>query len=196
MAVRWQDRREALSGAAGMRHEVLAGPAPLSFLDAIRLLDTDAAFRDWLSARLAVAPCAAFRWETPALSTALASRPFEFVLIEDRFLDRAPDPTAFAASFRATEASAVAVPNLGRTSELIVPRGIAAPETYTHLAAFLRAAPTEQIHTLWRCVAATVLRRLSDRPLWLSTAGAGVAWLHVRVDPAPKYYAYRPYRTA
>lgn len=49
---------------------------------------------------------------------------------------------------------------------------------------------------LWRCVAETMLRRLSGRPLWLSTAGAGVAWLHVRVDPVPKYYAYPPYRVA
>lgn len=30
----------------------------------------------------------------------------------------------------------------------------------------------------------------------LSTAGAGVRWLHVRVDDRPKYYHYRPYPQA
>ena len=29
--------------------------------------------------------------------------------------------------------------------------------------------------------------RIDDRPLWLSTAGDGVAWLHVRLDQRPKY---------
>ena len=39
-------------------------------------------------------------------------------------------------------------------------------------------------------------RRLSAKPVWLSTAGAGVSWLHVRLDDRPKYYGYAPYREA
>ncbi len=35
--------------------------------------------------------------------------------------------------------------------------------------------------------------RVGDRPTWLSTAGHGVAWLHVRLDTRPKYYRYTPY---
>lgn len=38
--------------------------------------------------------------------------------------------------------------------------------------------------------------RVGTRPVWLSTAGAGVAWLHVRLDDRPKYYSYRPYTLA
>jgi hypothetical protein len=34
------------------------------------------------------------------------------------------------------------------------------------------------------------------KPVWLSTAGAGVSWLHVRLDDRPKYYGYRPYQEA
>ncbi len=37
-------------------------------------------------------------------------------------------------------------------------------------------------------------KRVSDKPVWLSTAGGGVPWLHVRLDNRPKYYSYRPYR--
>ncbi|MFO1021395.1 MAG: hypothetical protein U0903_11970 [Planctomycetales bacterium] len=32
------------------------------------------------------------------------------------------------------------------------------------------------------------------KPVWLSTAGAGVPWLHVHLDDQPKYYSHAPYR--
>jgi Family of unknown function (DUF6940) len=32
------------------------------------------------------------------------------------------------------------------------------------------------------------------KPVWLSPAGAGVSWLHLRLDDQPKYYGYAPYR--
>ncbi len=31
--------------------------------------------------------------------------------------------------------------------------------------------------------------------VWLSTCGTGVYWLHMRMDPSPKYYSYRPYKS-
>ena len=45
-------------------------------------------------------------------------------------------------------------------------------------------------------VGGAVQRRLGTKPVWLSTAGAGVSWLHVRLDDRPKYYGYAPYRQA
>ena len=45
-----------------------------------------------------------------------------------------------------------------------------------------------------RTVAAAVRRRVSDPPVWLSTAGMGVSWLHLRLDSQPKYYRHGPYR--
>ena len=67
---------------------------------------------------------------------------------------------------------------------------------YGHLAAFVREAPREQVHALWARVGELVLERVSNVPLWLSTAGGGVAWLHVRLDSRPKYYTHAPYRRA
>jgi hypothetical protein len=55
-------------------------------------------------------------------------------------------------------------------------------------------APEPQKHALWMLVGVAMQRRLNNRPVWLSTAGAGVSWLHVRLDDRPKYYGYRPYR--
>jgi hypothetical protein len=62
------------------------------------------------------------------------------------------------------------------------------------LAAFIRRAPRTQVHDLWRVVGATMEGQLSAMPVWLSTAGMGVSWLHIRLDSRPKYYGFRPYR--
>ena len=64
---------------------------------------------------------------------------------------------------------------------------------YGHLAAFVRNAPHGQIHRLLSSVAGAMQSRLTQAPLWLSTAGDGVAWLHVRIDQRPKYFGYGPY---
>ena len=77
---------------------------------------------------------------------------------------------------------------------MVVPCEIASPSAYPHLAAFVRGAPAQQRHALWQRVARTMLGRLSDQPVWLSTAGAGVSWLHVRLDDRPKYYSFSEYR--
>jgi hypothetical protein len=46
-------------------------------------------------------------------------------------------------------------------------------------------------------VAETMTEQLDlKEPLWLSTAGQGVFWLHVRLDRYPKYYNHAPYRHA
>jgi len=79
---------------------------------------------------------------------------------------------------------------------MVVPCPIAEPSAYGHLAAFVRQAPEPQWHALWQTVGAAMTRRIGSRPVWLSTAGAGVSWLHVRLDDRPKYYGYAPYRSA
>ena len=38
--------------------------------------------------------------------------------------------------------------------------------------------------------------RIDSNPLWLSTLGLGVAWVHIRLDRTPKYYQYAPDRTS
>ena len=67
-----------------------------------------------------------------------------------------------------------------------------------HFASFLRGGSREQTHELLRAVGAAVDARMSEvddgaRPLWVSTSGSGVSWLHVRLDERPKYYTFQPY---
>ena len=170
------------------------------YRDILRLWQDDEAFRTFFISLLADAPFAGYRWETPAVTTATADRPFEFVLLNAPGIERPAEPLAFAEQFRAADADrrVVAFPNLGNDAVLFVPCPSAGvPDSaYVHLAAFVRHAPAAQVHELWRAVGAAMEARLNARPTWLSTAGMGVAWLHVRLDQRPKYYGYAPYRDA
>lgn len=193
----WRFRETPLPNGRGLHATASTPGGPLRWSEALSLLAADADFRTALAQRLADAPFVAFRWETPALSSSTVDRRFEYVLLDDPALARRAASPAFSAHFQGDlhDARVAEIPNLSGTSRLIVPRGIADDAAYPHLAAFLRSAPPEQVDALWRCTGEAVLRGLSPKPLWLSTAGAGVPWLHVRIDPAPKYYGHRPYAT-
>ncbi len=85
--------------------------------------------------------------------------------------------------------------NLGNDAFLIAPCPQASASVYPHLAAFARGASMEQQHALWEQVGEAIVTRLNERKLWVSTAGLGVYWVHVRLDSYPKYYSFAPYRS-
>lgn len=178
---------------AGRRYLIEHNKQPALLANVIAAWQIDTAFRMWFAKLLADAPYRAFRWETPGVTSATASRPFEFVLLDAPGIDRKPDRDAFAEHFAPGEAIA-RFANLSGDSTLIAPAPLADDSMYGHLAAFVRAAPAEQVDALWRTVGDAMTRRLSAKPVWLSTAGAGVSWLHVRLDDRPKYYGHAPYR--
>jgi len=71
--------------------------------------------------------------------------------------------------------------------------------SHAHLAAFVRGSAQRQQRLLWAAVATASLAALTEdrtgqAPLWVSTSGAGVSWLHVRLDASPKYYVQPRYR--
>lgn len=153
----------------------------------------DSRLADALGRALAELPFAAFRWETPAMTADRLETTFECVAVDDPSLDVRPDPTPFAEQL-SDDQSVACFPNLGGDALMVVPCPQAREHAYGHMAAFLRRAPLEQQRALWREVSMAMSERLGDRPVWLSTAGGGVAWLHVRLDDRPKYYAHSPYR--
>ncbi len=154
-------------------------------------------------------PHQAYRWETPPVSAQNLDRPFEFVAIEDLSLARPASSAAFAEHLHGAPTShAINFPNLGGDAILVVPTPSrmgssgnhsaqsATGDAYCHLGDFTRHASEGQQHKFWARVGQTFLKRVAQRPVWLSTAGDGVPWLHVRLDDYPKYYAYSPYRDA
>jgi len=192
----WSAQAEAVPG--GRRHTLEERGAPLSRARFLQRLRDDADFASWYSELLAAAPWPAFYWENPPLAAGVLERPAEFVLIEAPALAAVqPDAETFSGHFGAGD-GVVTFTNLGGDALLVVPEPAddAGPDACAHLAAFVRGAPRAQVRALWRAVAAAVLDRLGDEPLWLSTSGTGVAWLHVRLDRRPKYYQHAPYRSA
>jgi hypothetical protein len=190
----WSARDEQL--AHGSVVSVDLDNHPVRFSDVLRRWQDDPVFRAFFIALLADAPFPAFRWETPPITAASAGRPFEFVLLDSPELAGQPDPDAFAEHFGSTVESedVVSFPNLNNDAILVVPCPLGPVSAYGHLAAFVREAPDAQKHALWRLVGELMERRLGPTPVWLSTAGAGVPWLHVRLDQRPKYYGHAQYR--
>lgn len=190
----WTARNEPLPDDRGSKFSLNFGARPATFKEVLRGWQDDGEFRTFFNALLADAPYTAFRWETPALTAATVTRPFEFVLLDSPSLAREPEPLAFGEHFDGNNHAVAVFPNLGANALMIAPRPLVAPASYGHLAAFVRSAPEAQRHALWQAVGKTLSQRLGSKPVWLSTAGAGVSWLHVRLDDRPKYYGYAPYR--
>ncbi len=193
----WRAETEDLEGGR-VRRVTLFGDGPaLSCAEVVESWRRDDAFDAFFSNLLAAAPFPAFFWETPPVTAYTLGQAFECVLIDSPALARLEaEPAAFARPFAAApEDEVVTFENLGRDAWLVAPRPLAEAVDYPHLAAFLRVAPARQKAALWRRTGEAVTRLLSERPLWVSTSGLGVAWLHIRLDTRPKYYVHAPYRS-
>ena len=181
---------------SGRHYRVVENDFPVPFQRFFDLLATSAEFTDWYTATLAAFGAEAFYWELPPLMQTTLGEAAEFVLIGAPALARIPpERAAFASYFeQAASEDVIVFPNLGGDAVLVVPCPQGPDENYPHLAAFLRNAPRRQVRALWHMTAQQMLRSVGDRPVWLSTAGGGVAWLHMRLDSRPKYYSHAPYR--
>lgn len=156
---------------------------------------------DELSTLLANLSHPAFSIERPAVTS--LKEPADLCVIDNPVLSRAcPESSPFDHRLRSLECSAppfvVAFDNLSGDARLISPckhpnaPAISSDSAHTHIATFIRKAPREQQRNLWKVVAdsleARVLHQKRSHPVWLSTAGEGVFWLHVRLDSRPRYY--------
>ncbi len=132
-------------------------------------------------------------WETPPTTSSTRDRPFACILQDAPALaGLRPDPSPFRRELRGPVS---AFWNLGRDAVLVAPEP---PGAYAHLAAFCRNAPPRLQRALWARVGVELLAWWDrcDDPVWVSTSGLGVSWLHVRLDACPKYYTHGPYRDA
>ena len=183
-----ETRRTGGSSAAEMRVD----GRPMTVGEVLDGWAGDAAFRGFWVERLREVPFAAYCWETPPMVKTSLARPFVCTFVDSPALARAAaDPEPFAEHF--SDEPVVRFESLGRDAMLVAPCPHGRSEAYAHLASFVRDGPETQVHALWEEVAAAVRDRVGSRPTWLSTAGLGVSWLHVRLDSRPKYYRTREY---
>ena len=192
----FDSKLDILNGGRTHKFCIFHDAEPLRYADVIHLWQDNEAFRSFFISTLSDVPFSAYRWETPAVTTDTINRAFEFAILNTPALARTPDPIPFARHFAAADSKAdiVVFENLGKDATLVVPSPRGPAPSYGHLAAFTRQASASQNHALWRTVGETMQRQITERPLWLSTAGGGVSWLHVRLDSWPKYYGFRLYK--
>ncbi|WP_434426587.1 DUF6940 family protein [Nannocystis pusilla] len=184
-------------GAETRRHRLSSGDTAVSWAAFAAGLRADRGLRSALTEALIASPYSAFFWETPAVSARSTTRPFEMVVVSAPHLARAaPSPTAFAEHLEPDGPAVRTFANLGGDATLVVPRPLTEHAAYGHLAAFLRGGPAAQIDALWQAVGAALEEawERSSAPVWLSTSGSAVPWLHVRLDARPKYYVFGAYR--
>ncbi|KAL7488142.1 hypothetical protein ACHAW6_013740 [Cyclotella cf. meneghiniana] len=141
---------------------------------------------------------------------------FEFAMVNEpalkRFAERSPNRFAFDEHFSKcvnenskhgesdgakVKPTVCSFENLGGDARLVspLPQKNVDDANYSHLAAFVRNAPSNQVIEFWTLGAAQYLDVLKQRggKSWFSTNGMGVAWLHLRLDSRPKYYSYHPF---
>ncbi|MGD1704433.1 DUF6940 family protein [Dapis sp. BLCC M229] len=195
---------EILKESRVHKYTVTDNGKPISYAEVLNLWQSDSDFCAFFISLLSESPFSAYRWETPPITKDTLKRQFEFVLLNSPGLASNPDKMTFANYFATDDVNngIVVFENLGKDAILVVPSPIDSNSSlgetlfsaYSHLAAFIRNAPDAQKYALWRIVGETVQQQISDNPLWVSTAGGGVAWLHVRLDSRPKYYGYNLYK--
>ncbi len=173
-----------------------AGNKPISYGEVIDLWRTNAQFRKLFTDSIRCSSFKAFFWETPCLSTSTLDRDFEYTLTQSSdLLHAVADPSPFSKRFSSScNEGVLTFPNLGGDAILVVPCPVLEGKDYPHLARFIQCAPEAQIDLLWRAVGEAMRHRIASSPLWLSTAGRGVSWLHLRLDSRPKYYQHAPYK--
>jgi hypothetical protein len=158
-------------------------------------------FRAEMSACISRSEHAAVFFEMPPISNSLKSSPFEFVLLPAPGLESVETdvrPFALHVEGKPEGCTATVFSNLGGDATLVVPchRKDTPTNAYSHLSAFVRGGKIDQVDAFWQLLATSALERVGDRPLWISTSGMGVYYLHARLDSSPKYYNWKAYTDA
>lgn len=193
----WTLKQTEISQNQVTQYQILQDGNLLSFEEVIRHWQNTPIFRTFYNGILADAAFEAFFWELPPMTSQNLQQDFEFVLVNSTSLPRIrANKQAFQEHFdQYPNEQIISFPNISGDAQLIVPTPQSALQNYAHLANVVRYAPVNQLDELWQRIGEEYEKRLQpDAPKWLSTAGLGVSWLHIRIDSRPKYYRYRPYK--
>ena len=165
----------------------------LSYARVIEYWQNAKAFRSFFIEILKSSAFEGYFWESRPVVKATLAEAYKFVLVKSTYLPRLKaDTFSFKEHFNKNK-PVVSFKNLGGDAVLVVPCPIG-NLGYPHLATFIHTGPNEQLHEFWQVVGKEAEKRINEQPMWLSTAGMGVSWLHVRLDDRPKYYRYRGYK--
>ncbi|MEZ4885653.1 MAG: hypothetical protein R3E32_13050 [Chitinophagales bacterium] len=194
----WTIKKQIITPNQVLQYQILQDGNLMSFEEVIYHWGNTPIFRSFYNTILVNAPFEAFFWELPPMTAHKLKQDFEFVLVNSGTLKNIrADERAFQEYFKKHSRNEILTfPNLSGDAQLIVPTPQIALENYAHLAKVVRNVPDSQLDELWMRIGEEYEKALkkSPKPKWLSTAGLGVSWLHIRIDSRPKYYRYKPYK--
>ncbi len=169
----------------------------LSFADVFMMWRKNPAFTDFFVSLLKSSGFKGYVWEVPGVSVTNRDEPLEFTLAAAGPFHTAPDDSDFREHMQPFDGQehVLVFDNHGRDAVMIVP-SVPDKVDFRDLARFLANASTAHIQLLWSRVGEVMEGAIGKKPVWLSVSGAGVAWLHIRVDERPKYYLHAPYKVA
>lgn len=193
----WEAIQIATDQGKEIKHQLFEDGKPLPIHRVLGYWQQSTEFTAWWCDHLAENEFPASFWEMPPLNVHGLNQTFEYVLVESPALakiqaDQAPFQQHFA---KAANRSVLSFPNLGGDAHLVVPVPRQGRQAYPHLASFTRRAAVDQQLALWSTLSQQIELLIGDKPLWVSTSGLGVYWLHIRLDQRPKYYQHIPYKT-
>jgi hypothetical protein len=166
---------------------------PYNSLEALYLLQTSNDFIEQVISSIKSCKFKAVFWECKPF-TYDSKDNFEFVVINAPELEKIQANFGYFSEHFKDRQSIKAFPSLNKDSILISMYPIADLEYYSHLSNVLNNAPIEQVYQLFRTIGKIGTTLSSDGPVWLSTSGLGVSYIHVRFDTRPKYYRFGPYK--
>lgn len=166
----------------------------IRYCDWIDLIQNSNAFIAFFIRLLQDSDFEAYFWEVKPVTTVQLSEHFEFVLVRGDYLMKLNSNRRPFEAYFSEDATVVSFNNLRGDAQLVVPSPISDEDHYTYLARFVRNAPENQVTAFFKRVGKEYASHICEARRWLSTAGLGVYWLHVRIDSRPKYYKYEGYK--
>lgn len=177
-----------------IRFSILENGIALSFKKVFELFVSSESFCTFYSNLLRNHIFEAYAWEHPKLSYTNFNAEYECSLVKSPgLLNSKEDLKPFEKYFDNYKSTTV-FKNLSGDATLVVPCPLNHQTEYTHLASFIRTASKSQIIEFWKTVGIATQQLIQEQDLWLSTAGLGVSWLHVRLDNSPKYFRTLDYK--
>lgn len=189
----WSTRDEILNEKV-IKYQIAKDDSLISYGQWIDHIQQDDHFIAFFTNVLKDNPFDGYFWEVKPMEQSELSNNFEFVLVKSFSIDKLIANEANFKEYFTSDDPVVSFSNLRGDAHLIVPAPIDSQTNYAHLAAFLRTGTQTQVMAFWKRVGQEYAQLIGEKKKWLSTAGMGVHWLHVRVDSRPKYYRYEGYR--
>lgn len=155
----WQFQVESINLKQIQKFTLFNQKQQLTYAEVIDLWQTNSSFCSFFNSILADSPFSSYFWETPPITLSTIKRNFEFVLVDSPQLSQVkPNYSTFKKYFASASnnQTVVTFSNLGKDATLIVPCPCMDNSAYTHIANFVRQAPSFQQIALWQTVGTVI----------------------------------------